>query len=331
MTRRTPKRQARRESVGSGSYTSTGSSARIDPSLPLEEFLQKEFPPREWIAEGLLKAKDAGMVHAFRGVGKSRFVHGLGVAIAAGGEFLRYACPKPRGVILVDGELPREELQQMLASQVAGAPKEPRAPFKILSADVLNERLHSLATRQGQAIVEASLPGVEVVIFDNISTLFFETAPENEAESWDPVQRWLLELRRRGLTVLFVHHEGKGGKQRGTSKREDVLSQVVQLKRPADYRPVEGCRFEVHLTKARGLFGEAAEPFEATMTTDKKGRAVWTWRPLEESTKQQVLDIFTQGVTKQRDIADKLGLGLGTVNRKLQELREEGALEGGGS
>jgi putative DNA primase/helicase len=269
------------------------------------------------------------MVHAYRGVGKTRFTQGLGVAIASGGDFLRYTCPKPRGVLLVDGELPREQLQEMLASQLAGAATEPTAPFKILSADMLDHRFPSLATIRGQAIVDDSLEGVEVVILDNISTLFYETAAENEAESWEPAQRWLLDLRRRGLTVLLIHHEGKGGKQRGTSKREDVLSQVVQLKQPGDYTPELGCRFEVHLTKARGVFGEAAAPFEAEMTTDKKGRAVWTWRPLEESTKRQVLGLYTQGVTKQRDIAEELGIGLGTVNRKIRELRQEGLLTQG--
>lgn len=308
----------------------SGPSGGSTQALPLEEFLRLEFPPRQWIAEGLLQERDAAMVHAFRGVGKTRFVHGLGLAIAAGGEFLRYNCPTPRGVLLVDGELPREQLQEMLASQLAGAAKEPSAPFKILSADVLDQRLPSLATRQGQAIVEASLEDVEVVLFDNISTLFNETAPENEAESWEPVQQWLLELRRKGLTVILVHHEGKGGKQRGTSKREDVLSQVVQLKRPADYSPDQGCRIEVHLTKARGVFGEAAKPFEAQMTTDEEGRAVWTWRPLGGDITDQIRELVSTGAT-QREIAETVGAGLGTVNRKIKELREEGVLEGGGS
>jgi len=32
-------------------------------------------PPREWLVEGLIQGRDAVMVHAFRGVGKPRFVH----------------------------------------------------------------------------------------------------------------------------------------------------------------------------------------------------------------------------------------------------------------
>ncbi len=41
--------------------------------------------------------------------------------------------------------------------------------------------------------------------------------------------------------------------QRGTSRREDVLDTVIQLKRPKDYEPEDGGRFEVHFTKHCGF------------------------------------------------------------------------------
>lgn len=296
----------------------------LDSSLPLQEFLALDLPPRRWIVEGLLQERDTAMLHSFRGVGKSRFAHGLGCAVAAGGPFLRYVCPEPRSVLLVDGELPAEELQMMLAAQVSGWAGEPVAPFKILASGLLDEPLGSLATRGGQEKVEACLEGINLVILDNISTLCGGSGPENDAESWEPVQEWLLRLRRMGLTVLLVHHEGKGGKQRGTSKREDVLSQVLQLRRPANYSPAEGCRFEVHLTKARGVYGEAAVPFEAQLRTDDGGRATWTWRPLETDRKDQILELVSSGVTTQRAIAAELGVSASTVHRAVQELRAEG-------
>jgi putative DNA primase/helicase len=43
---------------------------------------------------------------------------------------------------------------------------------------------------------------------------------ENEAESWSPVADWVLHLRRRGIAVILIHHGGKNGQQRGTSKRK---------------------------------------------------------------------------------------------------------------
>ena len=39
-----------------------------------------------------------------------------------------------------------------------------------------------------------------------------------------------------------MHHAGKGGAQRGTSRREDVLDTVIALRQPQDYQSGEGAR-----------------------------------------------------------------------------------------
>jgi putative DNA primase/helicase len=102
------------------------------------------------------------------------------------------------------------------------------------------------------------------------------------------------------------------------------LSQVLQLKRPANYSPGEGCRFEVHLTKARGVYGEAATPFEAQFQTDSRGQGTWSCRPLATARKDRILELARTGATTQRAIAQALGISPATVNRNIQELRAEG-------
>jgi len=73
-----------------------------------------------------------------------------------------------------------------------------------------------------QAELDRWLDGVDLLILDNLSSLT-AVVRDNDAESWGPIQEWLPKLRRRGVSVLVVHHAGKGGQQRGTSRREDVL------------------------------------------------------------------------------------------------------------
>jgi hypothetical protein len=51
--------------------------------------------------------------------------------------------------------------------------------------------------------------------------------------------------------VLLIHHAGTNGRQRGTSRREDALDTLIALKRPEDYSPEQGARFEVHFEKLR--------------------------------------------------------------------------------
>jgi putative DNA primase/helicase len=285
--------------------------------IDLDKLLATDFPPREWLLEGFLQVRDLGMIHAFRGIGKSRFVHNLTVAVASGGNFLKYFAPTARGVLLVDGELPKEDLQQMLAQAVAASDKEPTAPLRVLSADLSGAPLRSLATEAGRRQVEAHLDGISFLVLDSISTLCPGAGPENDAESWEEMQTWLLALRRRGITVLLVHHDNRSGGQRGTSKKEDVLSQVVQLRRPADYRPSEGARFEVHLTKARGVVGDKAAPFEAHLKTGEDGNLVWVCRPLEDAVAERAQALAEEGLS-QREIAKEMGVGLATVNRALQ-------------
>jgi putative DNA primase/helicase len=112
--------------------------------------------------------------------------------------------------------------------------------------------------------------------------------------------------------VLFIHHCGKGGAQRGTSRKEDVLDTVVSLRRPEDYSPTEGARFEVHFEKSRGFTGPDAEPFEAALTVNG-----WAVRDLNDALKDRVMALKADGLA-QRKIAAEIGKSLGTVNAILK-------------
>jgi putative DNA primase/helicase len=96
------------------------------------------------------------------------------------------------------------------------------------------------------------LSDVDLVIFDNLSTLC-TNGSESACDAWVPMQNWLLKLRRQGVAVLLVHHAGTNGRQRGTSRREDALDTVIALRRPEDYSPEQGARFEVHFEKLRSV------------------------------------------------------------------------------
>jgi putative DNA primase/helicase len=177
---------------------------------------------------------------------------------------------------------------------------------------------------EGQRAIEEHLEGVELLILDNLSTLC-RSGKENEAESWQPIQDWLLSLRRRGLSVLLLHHGGKSGTQRGTSKREDILDTVICLKRPADYDPEEGARFEVHYEKARGLYGQAAAPFEAKLAV-VDGALVWTCTDIETAVTERVAELLLEG-RSQRAIARELDISLGAVNAHVKRAKQRGLVK----
>ncbi|MCC6777693.1 MAG: helix-turn-helix domain-containing protein [Hyphomicrobiales bacterium] len=127
------------------------------------------------------------------------------------------------------------------------------------------------------------------------------------------MQHWLLRLRRRGVSTLVVHHAGKDGEQRGTTRREDMLDTTINLAHPVDYVASQGARFEVHVEKRRGLLGVQARPFEARLAT-RDGKACWSVQELEDVAGPQVADLLNAGFSL-RDIAQETGLSKSTVHR----------------
>jgi putative DNA primase/helicase len=142
----------------------------------------------------------------------------------------------------------------------------------------------------------------DLVVVDNLSTLC-RSLKENDADSWTPVQSWALGLRRSGKSGLFIHHGGKSGGQRGTSRKEDVLDTVIALRRPPDYLAEQGARFEVHFEKSRGFHGPDAEPFETSLLGDK-----WAISAVKTGDDLDTLQALRKQGMSVRDIAERTGL-----------------------
>ena len=205
-------------------------------------------------------------------------------------------------------------MQERLAATITGFEHQPPDPsyFRMLSGDLTERGLPDLGTLEGQAELDAQIGDAEIIIADNSSTLV-RSGKENEAEGWGLVQEWALHHRRAGRSIALVHHAGKNGGQRGTSKREDVLDTVIALKRPSDYSPDQGARFEVHFEKSRGFFGTAAQPFEARYEI-RDGAAVWTRASLSDQEAARVVEALKSGLSI-REAAKVLGMHKSKVER----------------
>lgn len=252
-------------------------------------------------------------------IGKTYISLGISVAVAGGGDFLAWKAPSARRVLYVDGEMPCSSLQERLSSIVAGSITVPEDDsLRIITPDLQERGLPDLASLSGQELIEEHLDGVSLLVLDNLSALV-RAGKENEGEGWLPVQDWALGLRRRGISVLFVHHAGKSGAQRGTSRREDLLDSVITLKHPNDYSPSDGLRCEVHYEKTRGFCGEEAKPFEVRMNLGERKEAIWMFSDLATNREKQVTELLIQGVSL-REIEELTGIPKSTVHRLRQAM-----------
>ena len=294
-------------------------------TVGISAFLRMEFPPRKNLLDPWLPTQGICMVYGERGIGKTYVAIGIAIAVASGGRFLKWDASEPKGVLLVDGEMPAVVLQERLAETIASMDDEPIKPLNIITPDLQDLWMLNLSTTEGQAEIEPHLKNISLVIVDTISTLC-GNGRENDAESWEPIQEWALKLRTMGISVLFMHHAGKGGLQRGTSKREDVLDTVIKLKHPTDYTPEDGAYFEVHFEKARGIYGDDVKPFEAKLTTGEGSKKVWTMKDLEESLIERVAKLLNDEVP-QKEIPEKLGKSKGYISKLKTKAKNKGLLQ----
>jgi putative DNA primase/helicase len=282
-------------------------------AIGLERFLKMNIPPRTMMLTPWLPTQGLAMVHAPRGTGKTRMVHGVAYAIGTGSGFLRWTAPQPKRVLLLDGEMPAATLQEMLRATTQASQRSLPEPdfFRIAAADLAPDGLPDLANPAAQQFYADIVADADLVVGDNLSTLC-RSLKENDADSWTPVQSWALSLRRAGKSLLWIHHDGKSGNQRGTTRKEDVLDTVIALRRPPDYLAEQGARFEVHFEKSRGFHGPDAEPFETRLLGDQ-----WAISPIKTGDDLATIQALRKQGLSIRDIADRTGIPKSTVQDRL--------------
>ena len=249
-----------------------GKSLKI---VTIHQLMMHQFPVREAVLAPVFTLGSINMVFSTRGIGKTHAGLGLAYGAACGTSFWNWNASRPFKTLYIDGEMPGESLQERMAGIIQASEAEPSPElFKLITIDLNDGVMPDLSTLAGQMEIENACNEAELIIVDNLSCLA-RSGRENEAESWASLSEWALRMRSNGKCIIFLHHAGKNGTQRGTSKREDLLDVVIELKRPTDYDSDQGARFVVNFSKARHLTGNQAESFEAWLQKDSKGHQVW--------------------------------------------------------
>ena len=89
-----------------------------------------------------------------------------------------------------------------------------------------------------------------LVILDNFSTLG-EVDDENAASSFNAIQQFLLQLKVQGVATMLVHHAGKSGDFRGSSKLAATFETIIKLERLGSTVEHGAAAFRVRWDKVR--------------------------------------------------------------------------------
>jgi putative DNA primase/helicase len=167
--------------------------------------------------------------------------------------------------------------------------------------------------------------GIKVLILDNLSCLF-SGMKENDADAWESVLPWLLELRRNRIGVVIVAHSGRNGNMRGTSRREDAAFFVIRLDEVADKGATlkEGAKFIARFTKDRN--SQTEQPaIEWTFQTGVDGKTTITTK--EADGMAVLIEWVRDGLTSATDIGKEMGLSTGQVSKMAKKAIDAGRLK----
>jgi putative DNA primase/helicase len=276
----------------------------------------------EWLCEG-----DLGFIFAFRGVGKTWFALAIARALSHGGQLGDWKAPECVKVLYVDGEMPPD----LMRDRCGGLQSNDSGELIFLNHEILFERtgkvLNITEREVQQAITEYCVKtGSNVLILDNLSTLA-SGMRENEADSWELVNNWLLELRRRKIAVVIVHHAGRSGEMRGTSKREDNVFWIIALddtKKNADDK--RGARFISRFTKPSRNTQEEVPAYEWHFVTDEATGIVNIGHK-QAQTMEVFLQLIKDGVTECAQIAHEMKVSPSTVSRLAKKAIDAGHIK----
>ena len=302
-------------------HTETNLSGIV--AADIDSFLSLDLPPRSCLMSPWLPSSGLTQVYAYRGVGKTFFALNVAYAVATGREFLGWKCSTPKRVLYIDGEMPASDMQARLRS-IKGGDVMTSHNFKLITPDLQDIVTPNLANYESQTEIESYTDEADLIVVDNISTLC-RTGKENDSDNWTPVQRWALKMRSEGRSVLFVHHANKGGGQRGTSGREDVLDTVISLKKANGSSPTEGANFEVHFEKNRGFSGQDAQAFNAKLES-ADGSHKWVRETLVDSSFNRCVELAKLG-NSQAEIVQLLGINKSNVSRHFKKAKEQGLIQ----
>ena len=308
----------------------------LDCLIPVYDFSVQSFSHKQMIEQPaeqrepvvllndqpMLWAESITELFAWRGTGKTMFSLGLGLHIAAGKDMPGLTITKPRKVLYVEGELPASQLTARYNQMSAGL-DIPDDGFTMIAKSMQSRARGqspvTIKTETGRLAIEAEIEktGTEVLFIDSIASL--AQINTNNEEQWLPIIEWMVELRCKGICVVYLQQAGKGrGAARPLRFRRShrPRNQAQSQRTPT---PTEQ-PFEMSFTKERE--GSLLPPLRLTCTkgvwaldgAETKAPKTRKTSSTEVDREQEIMEAIESG-EPQREIARRFKTSLRTVNQ----------------
>jgi hypothetical protein len=301
--------------------------AQVLGPLGFNDFLRQPWPEPEFLLEPLIRRASINMVAGQREAGKSWLAMSMAIACATGTTTLDSLLTAPRRVktLYLDGENGAVETSERLRLLHTHLPRNAAEPdLDILVPERCQDGLApDISSEDGQQYITDLIQTheYELVFLDNLSVLA-GNMDENSAYDFQPVQQFLLWLKAKGVSTVVLSHVGKDKSRgpRGSSKRTDALSTLVEIAKPDGDAAGDSLKIEWRITKARHRVPTSVrQPLLIELQSNG-----WTTQPLASSVGVDELVAMKEAGMSGHAIAKELGLSKSEVYRRLSSTRTGG-------
>jgi AAA domain len=266
---------------GAAGAAQTGAQQPRALCLTLAEWAARDIAPQDRLLGDPFSTTTRTQLSADTGLGKTMFGLGTGLAMCLGTSFLSWTGHRPATVLYLDGEMPRELIQQRLAAAASwfGLETPLSDGFYLLSREDV-EDMPPLDTPEGARWVLdfiSKLGRIDHVTFDNIASLTATCLKEEDgARALRDLQR---ELTKQQIGQLWEHHTGHDTTRGyGTKMREWSLDTAMVAEKLD--RPGADVAFTLKFPKCRRRTPDNRNDFETIEVTLEQGQ--WLHQPAEK-------------------------------------------------
>ena len=306
-------------------------------SVSLQELTLMDIPPRKAIIDPLIMEGSSMEINGGTGIGKTWFTLEMLCSICTGEKFLgKYEVANPRPVYYIDGEMPLDSIRErmnMIMARYIYKYKVSEIPFHIsnpllfknnfipkINDTKITQPMFKDEVKRFSDIYQKPL----FICFDNLSCL--TDYKENDNDDWTSMLDMYTELKHEGHSICHVHHVGKGGHQRGASRKHDALDTVIHLKRPEEYDASEGAVFNVKFDKHRHFAGEYARSFKCAIKVDDNNKVSWDISDFKDVASEELLTAYCMGLPDitYTKLEEEFGISKSSIGRTIKHCVKNG-------
>jgi hypothetical protein len=244
------------------------------------QWARREIEPEDFLLGAPFSTTSRGMFSAETGKGKTMICIGIAFAARLGRAFLHWKAGRPCRVLYIDGEMPRDLMQERIRLACEWFKVEPPEDGIFFLSKEDFEGMPPLDSEEWAAWMDAYIEALkpDFAILDNLMCLTVGNL--KETDSWRLADPWIRSLSRRRVGVLIVHHLGHDKtKSYGDSSKEWALDYVILGE--AVEHPGADISLKIEFKKARRRRPGSAADYATGTIVLQDGE--WTWTPADKS------------------------------------------------